>query len=36
MADDDNYKTFNMLNQELAFDVDVSHLPCGIFILQVF
>lgn len=30
MADDDNYKTFNMLNQELAFDVDVSHLPCGI------
>ncbi|CAG8951514.1 hypothetical protein HYFRA_00007430 [Hymenoscyphus fraxineus] len=30
MSDDDTYKTFNMLNQEFTFDVDVSHLPCGI------
>ncbi|KIK60233.1 glycoside hydrolase family 7 protein [Collybiopsis luxurians FD-317 M1] len=25
-----NYQTFNMLNQEFTFDVDVSQLPCGL------
>ena len=24
------YQTFNMLNQEFTFDVDVSQLPCGL------
>jgi cellulose 1,4-beta-cellobiosidase len=30
LADDNNYQMFNMLNQEFTFDVDVSHLPCGL------
>lgn len=30
MADDTHYETFNMLNQEFTFDVDVSQLPCGL------
>jgi cellulose 1,4-beta-cellobiosidase len=30
MADSTHYKTFNLLNQEFTFDVDVSHLPCGL------
>jgi cellulose 1,4-beta-cellobiosidase len=30
MADDNTYQEFNMLAQEFTFDVDVSHLPCGI------
>jgi cellulose 1,4-beta-cellobiosidase len=30
MADDKNYEMFNPLNQEFTFDVDVSHLPCGL------
>nr|CAA38274.1 cellulase [Phanerodontia chrysosporium] len=30
MADDTHYRTFQLLNQELAFDVDVSKLPCGL------
>ncbi|KAF5391986.1 hypothetical protein D9757_003304 [Collybiopsis confluens] len=25
-----NYQTFNLLNQEFTFDVDVSQLPCGL------
>lgn len=30
MSDDSTYETFNMLNQEFTFDVDVSNLPCGL------
>jgi cellulose 1,4-beta-cellobiosidase len=30
MESDTKYKTFNMLNQEFTFDVDVSNLPCGL------
>ncbi|KAA8902272.1 cellobiohydrolase precursor [Sphaerosporella brunnea] len=30
MADDSNYQMYNLLNQEFAFDVDVSNLPCGL------
>ncbi|ESZ97145.1 cellobiohydrolase precursor [Sclerotinia borealis F-4128] len=30
LADNTHYKTFNLLNQEFTFDVDVSHLPCGL------
>jgi cellulose 1,4-beta-cellobiosidase len=30
MADDTHYQIFNLLNQELRFDVDASNLPCGI------
>lgn len=30
MADDTHYETFNLLNQEFTFDVDVSNLPCGL------
>lgn len=30
MADETHYEKFNMLNQEFTFDVDVSHLPCGL------
>ncbi|KAM3073480.1 hypothetical protein ACMFMF_006686 [Clarireedia jacksonii] len=30
MADNTHYKTFNLLAQEFTFDVDVSHLPCGL------
>ncbi|TVY90174.1 putative 1,4-beta-D-glucan cellobiohydrolase B [Lachnellula willkommii] len=30
MSDDSTYETFNMLNQEFTFDVDVSALPCGL------
>jgi cellulose 1,4-beta-cellobiosidase len=30
MADDNTYQEFNMLAQEFTFDVDVSHLPCGL------
>lgn len=30
MADNTHYKAFNLLNQEFTFDVDVSHLPCGL------
>lgn len=30
MSDDSTYETFNMLNQEFTFDVDVSQLPCGL------
>lgn len=30
MEDDQSYKMFKLLNQEFTFDVDVSHLPCGI------
>ncbi|KUJ17569.1 cellobiohydrolase precursor [Mollisia scopiformis] len=30
MADDTHYQMFNLLNQEFTFDVDVSHLPCGL------
>ena len=30
MADTTHYKTFNLLNQEFTFDVDVSNLPCGL------
>lgn len=29
MADDTHYQTFNLLNKEFAFDVDVSRVPCG-------
>jgi cellulose 1,4-beta-cellobiosidase len=27
---DSKYQTFNLLNQEFTFDVDVSKLPCGL------
>ncbi|KIY62172.1 glycoside hydrolase family 7 protein [Cylindrobasidium torrendii FP15055 ss-10] len=30
MADDSNYKIFNLKNKEFTFDVDVSNLPCGL------
>lgn len=30
LADNTHYKTFNLLNQEFTFDVDVSNLPCGL------
>lgn len=30
MEDDNRYKMFNMLNQEISFDVDMSQLPCGL------
>ena len=30
MASDSKYRMFNVLNKELAFDVDVSKLPCGL------
>lgn len=30
LKDDNTYKLFNLLNQEFAFDVDVSQLPCGL------
>ena len=30
MKDDSTYETFYMLNQEFAFDVDVSNLGCGL------
>jgi len=30
MADNTHYKTFNLLNKEFTFDVDVSNLPCGL------
>ncbi|KAJ5690876.1 hypothetical protein N7462_005268 [Penicillium macrosclerotiorum] len=30
LQDDTTYQTFDLLNQEFTFDVDVSHLPCGL------
>ncbi|CAE6477028.1 unnamed protein product [Rhizoctonia solani] len=30
MADDSKYQMFKLKNQEFAFDVDVSNLPCGL------
>jgi len=30
MDTDTSYQTFNLLNQEFTFDVDVSNLPCGL------
>lgn len=30
MADNTHYETFNMLQKEFTFDVDVSQLPCGL------
>nr|BAJ07534.1 glycoside hydrolase family 7 [Flammulina velutipes] len=30
LDDDNNYKIFNLKNQEFTFDVDVSKLPCGL------
>ncbi|KAL4905352.1 putative 1,4-beta-D-glucan cellobiohydrolase A [Aspergillus multicolor] len=30
MEDDETYQTFNLLNNEFTFDVDVSNLPCGL------
>ncbi len=27
--DEENYESLQLLNQEIAFDVDVSNLPCG-------
>lgn len=29
MANDTRYQVFNLLNQEISFDVDVSRVPCG-------
>ena len=29
MANATEYQTFNLLAQEIAFDVDVAQLPCG-------
>ena len=29
-ADDTNYEIFKLKNQEFAFDVDMSNLPCGL------
>ncbi len=29
-ASDSEYESFNLLNQEFTFDVDVSELPCGL------
>lgn len=30
LEDSKTYQTFNLLNQEFTFDVDVSNLPCGL------
>jgi len=30
LENDTTYKTFNLLNKEITFDVDVSQLPCGL------
>ncbi|KAK2624029.1 hypothetical protein QTJ16_006663 [Diplocarpon rosae] len=30
MADDSNYQMLKVINKEFTFDVDVSHLPCGL------
>jgi len=30
MDDSSNYKLFKMLNKEIAFDIDVSNMPCGL------
>ncbi|KAJ5488550.1 Exoglucanase 1 [Penicillium diatomitis] len=30
LENDTTYEKFNLLNQEFTFDVDVSHLPCGL------
>ncbi|KAL4815875.1 putative 1,4-beta-D-glucan cellobiohydrolase A [Aspergillus spinulosporus] len=30
LEDDETYQTFNLLNNEFTFDVDVSNLPCGL------
>ncbi|KAK4128776.1 glycoside hydrolase family 7 protein [Parathielavia appendiculata] len=30
LASDTKYRLFNLLNKEFTFDVDVSHLPCGL------
>merc|ERR1719223_2330757 len=30
VENDDSYKMFKLLNQEIAFDVDLSSLPCGL------
>lgn len=30
MEDASNYQMFNLKNQEFAFDVDVSRVPCGL------
>ena len=30
MKDDATYQTFNLLNKEFTFDVDLSTLPCGL------
>ncbi|KAL2820822.1 glycoside hydrolase [Aspergillus cavernicola] len=30
MADDETYQTFDLINNEFTFDVDVSNLPCGL------
>jgi hypothetical protein len=30
MANDTSYQMFNLQNQEFAFDIDVSNLPCGL------
>ena len=30
MESEDKYRTFNLLNKEFTFTVDVSNLPCGL------
>lgn len=30
MGSSNQYEKFKLLNQEFAFDVDVSNLPCGL------
>jgi cellulose 1,4-beta-cellobiosidase len=30
LADENTYNMFNLLNQEISFDVDVSKVPCGV------
>merc|ERR1719387_1293128 len=30
MEDESTYKHFKMLNKEIAFDIDVSNMPCGL------
>ncbi|KAL4990230.1 putative 1,4-beta-D-glucan cellobiohydrolase A [Aspergillus falconensis] len=30
LEDDETYQTFDLLNNEFTFDVDVSNLPCGL------
>ncbi|KAI0319925.1 cellobiohydrolaseI [Amylostereum chailletii] len=30
LKDDETYQTFNLKNQEFAFDIDMSQLPCGL------